>query len=121
MTLVIEASGSITRVAMLLASMLMLASGARAQSSLQVPIQFDFLNPSARSLALGGAFVGLADDATAALVNPAGLIELTLSEVSIEGRYRSFSHPFLTSGRLSGPPTGMGEDRSRRSELREYW
>ena len=112
MTLVVKAPGSIARVAMLLASTLMLASGARAQSSLQVPIQFDFLNPSARSLGLGGAFVGLADDATAALVNPAGLIELTLPEVSVEGRYRSFTHPFLTSGRLSGLPTGMGEDRT---------
>lgn len=33
-----------------------------AQSSLQVPLQFDFLNPGARSLALGSAL----DDATAA-------------------------------------------------------
>ena len=67
---------------------LCLAADASAQSSLQVPIQFDFLNPSARSLALGGAFVGLADDATAALVNPAGLIGLTRKEISIEGRFR---------------------------------
>ncbi|MGH9221349.1 MAG: hypothetical protein ACRD1W_18735, partial [Vicinamibacterales bacterium] len=102
----------IARAALLLAGTLMLASGAQAQSSLQVPIQFDFLNPSARSLAMGGAFVGLADDATAALVNPAGLIELTLPEVSVEGRYRSFQHPFLVSGRLSGLPTGMGEDQT---------
>src|SRR5687768_17014978 len=66
------------------------AGPAAAQSSLQVPIQFDFLNPSARSLALGSAFVGLADDATAALVNPAGLTALTRKEVSLEGRYRRF-------------------------------
>lgn len=102
----------IARAALLLAGTLMLASGAQAQSSLQVPIQFDFLNPSARSLAMGGAFVGLADDATAALVNPAGLIELTLPEVSVEGRYSNFQHPFLVSGRLSGVPTGMGEDQT---------
>jgi long-chain fatty acid transport protein len=102
----------IARAAVLLAGTLTLAGAAHAQSSLQVPIQFDFLNPSARSLALGGAFVGLADDATAALVNPAGLIELTLPEVSVEGRYRSFSNPFLASGRLSGAPTGIGEDQT---------
>lgn len=83
---------------------------ARAQSSLQVPIQFDFLNPGARSLALGGAFVGLADDATAALLNPAGLIELTRPEVSVEGRLRRFVQPMLIGGRLSGQPTGLGED-----------
>jgi hypothetical protein len=78
---------------------------------LQVPIQFDFLNPSARSLALGSAFVALADDATASLVNPAGLIALTRPEVSFEVRYRRFEQPFLTGGRLSGEPTGMGVDR----------
>jgi long-chain fatty acid transport protein len=85
-------------------------SAGRAQQSLQVPIQFDFLNPSARSLALGSAFVGLADDATAALVNPAGLIALSAKEVSIEGRYRRFTQPFLVAGRLSGTTTGKGQD-----------
>jgi long-subunit fatty acid transport protein len=87
-----------------------LAHPAAAQSSLQVPIQFDFLNPSARSLALGSAFVGLADDATAALVNPAGLIQLTRKEVSVEGRFRHLEQPFLVGGRLSGRPTGQGQD-----------
>jgi hypothetical protein len=87
-----------------------LAHPAAAQSSLQVPIQFDFLNPSARSLALGSAFVGLADDATAALVNPAGLIQLTRKEISIEGRFRRLEQPFLAGGRLSGRPTGQGQD-----------
>jgi long-subunit fatty acid transport protein len=87
-----------------------LAHPAAGQSSLQVPIQFDFLNPSARSLALGSAFVGLADDATAALVNPAGLIQLTRKELSIEGRFRHLKQPFLVGGRLSGPTTGKGQD-----------
>ena len=87
-----------------------LAHPAAAQSSLQVPIQFDFLNPSARSLALGSAFVGLADDATAALVNPAGLVQLTRKEISIEGRFRHLEQPFLAAGRLSGQPTGQGQD-----------
>jgi long-chain fatty acid transport protein len=81
-----------------------------AQQSLQVPVQFDFLNPSARSLALGSAFVGLADDATASLVNPAGLVALTLKEVSLEGRYRRFTQPYLVGGRLSGALTGKGQD-----------
>ncbi len=90
--------------------MLLWAAAAHAQQSLQVPIQFDFLNPSARSLALGGAFVGLADDATAALVNPAGLIALTRKEVSLEGRYRRFTQPYLVGGRLSGAVTGTGQD-----------
>ena len=87
-----------------------LAPNAWAQSSLQVPIQFDFLNPSARSLGLGGAFVGLADDATAALVNPAGLVSLTQKEISIEGRFRRVTQPFLVGGRLSGDVTRRGQD-----------
>ena len=86
------------------------AAPAEAQSSLQVPIQFDFLSPGARSLALGSAFVGLADDATAAWVNPAGLLEITKPEISVEGRYRRLDQPFLASGRLSGPTTGIGQD-----------
>ena len=94
----------------LVAAALCLAADASAQSSLQVPIQFDFLNPSARSLALGGAFVGLADDATAALVNPAGLVSLTRREVAIEGRFRSTTQSFLAGGRLSGNITGKGQD-----------
>lgn len=36
-------------------------------------LQFRFGNPGARSMALGGAFLGLADDATAPVVNPAGM------------------------------------------------
>ena len=39
-------------------------------------IPFSFSNPGARSLGMGGAFVGLADDATAAYTNPAGLTQL---------------------------------------------
>jgi hypothetical protein len=90
--------------------MLSTTDAAVAQSSLQVPIQFDFLNPGARSVALGSAFVGLADDATAALVNPAGLVELTRKEISVEGRFRRFEQPFLVGGRLSGVVTGLGQD-----------
>ena len=86
------------------------STGAAAQSSLQVPLQFDFLNPGARSLALGSAFVGLADDATSAFTNPAGLSILRFPEVSFEGRYRRIESPFLQSGRLSGTVTNQGVD-----------
>lgn len=52
--------------------------------------QFSFVNPGARSGAMGGAFIGLADDATAAEANPAGLTILTKPEVSFEYRYSEF-------------------------------
>lgn len=81
-----------------------------AQSSLQIPLQFDFINPGARSMAMGGAFTGVADDATSAFVNPAGLSQLLRKEVTVEFRARRFEQPFLQAGRLSGRHTGLGED-----------
>ena len=48
-------------------------------------VQFSFSNPGARSLGLGGAFVALADDATAAWANPAGLVQITRPR-SVGGR-----------------------------------
>lgn len=102
---------------LLVASVALAPRSVSAQSSLQVPIQFDFLSPGARSLGLGSAFVGLADDATAAWVNPAGLLELSKPEISIEGRYRRLDQPFLVGGRLSGQPTGQGQDTLSRPDF----
>lgn len=59
--------------------------------------QFSFQNPGARSSAMGGAFIGLADDATAAEANPAGLTILTKPEVSFEYRNTQFDNNFLNS------------------------
>ena len=39
-------------------------------------VDFDFSQPGARSRGIGSAFVGAADDATAAVTNPAGLVQL---------------------------------------------
>lgn len=59
---------------------------------------------------MGGAFVALADDATAAYSNPAGLTLLSRREVSVE--VRSWDANFLVTerGRISGTPTGEGID-----------
>lgn len=48
--------------------------------------RFNMINPGARSLALAGAFISLADDATAAQANPAGLSYLLKREYFIELR-----------------------------------
>jgi long-chain fatty acid transport protein len=103
---------------------IVLATGAGAQDSPQ-PIliaQFSFSNPGARSLGLGGAFVALADDATAAWANPAGLIQITTPEVSVEGRYWDYATPTITGGRVRGRPTGVGLDTvdGLRTETAEY-
>jgi len=88
------------------------AASASAQTDVEVnaAVQFNFTSPGARSLALGGAFVGLADDATAAFTNPAGLTTLSKPEVSLEGRGFQYSHLFTSGGRLGGTPSGTGLD-----------
>lgn len=58
-------------------------------------------------MGFAGAFAALADDATAAFANPAGLVQLTKREVSAEMRQWSYSGPFTVGGRLSGSPTGL--------------
>ncbi|MDH3745196.1 MAG: outer membrane protein transport protein, partial [Acidobacteriota bacterium] len=64
----------------------------------------------ARSLGLGGAFLGLADDATAAYANPAGLTQLIAPEVSLEVRSWAYTSLFVESGHAFGEPSGLGID-----------
>ena len=54
--------------------------------------QFNFNNPGARSLGMGGAFVAVADDATAVIANPAGLVILQRPELSAEVKFTRFSN-----------------------------
>lgn len=61
-------------------------------------LQFNFSNPGARSLGLAGAFTARADDATAVYANPAGLIQLSQPELSLELRGWEFSSRFLDGG-----------------------
>jgi long-subunit fatty acid transport protein len=61
-------------------------------------LQFNFGNPGARSLGMGGAFLGLADDASAAEANPAGLTILRKPEVSVEIRNYVEQQIFTTTG-----------------------
>ena len=44
-----------------------------------------------------GAFIGLADDATAAYTNPAGLTVLTKPEVSVEHKWGKYTNPVNNS------------------------
>ncbi len=93
--------------------LLLVAGGAvSAQTNAEVNagLQFNFSTPGARSLGLGGAFVGLADDATAAFTNPAGLTILTRPEVSLEGRSWTYTHETPIRGRAFGTPSEIGVD-----------
>ena len=61
-------------------------------------ITFNFANPGARSMGMGGAFLGLADDASAAEANPAGLTILRKTEISLEARNYRNSQTVAVSG-----------------------
>ena len=81
--------------AVVLASILPRAAAAQAGGSAPEvgfsSIPFQFFPPGARSLAMGATFVGIADDATAAASNPAGLVILTKPEASAHGRFTRFA------------------------------
>jgi long-chain fatty acid transport protein len=53
--------------------------------------QFNFNNPGARALGMGGAFVAVADDATAVIANPAGLVILQRPEISAEAKFTRYT------------------------------
>jgi long-chain fatty acid transport protein len=67
-------------------------------------VKFNFGNPGARSLAMGGAFIALADDATAAEANPAGLTILRQPEVSVEGRNFKILQDYTIGGVIPDRP-----------------
>ena len=106
------------RIPCLAAALALLATlGASAQpstntASTSFQVDLNLSNPGARSLALGGAFVALADDATAAFANPAGLTNLSRPEVSAEGRHWKYTHVYPNGGHAFGPASGIGIDQT---------
>lgn len=76
------------------------ATTARAQTNERVWEELDFrlVAPGARAAGMGKTFVGLADDATAAFSNPAGLSNLLEEEVSFEFQAVRIKHERLVPG-----------------------
>ena len=72
----------------------LIAGNLFAQSNERVyeELDFRFVTPGARAVAMGKTFVGLADDATAAYSNPAGLSNLLQSEISFEFNTTDITH-----------------------------
>lgn len=93
-------------------AVMLLAASGMAWGQSQQGVRFNLSTPGARSLAMGGAFLGLADDATAAYTNPAGLTNLMIggSEVAVEFRQWDYSTSFIERGNLLGKPLGIGLD-----------
>jgi len=67
---------------------------------------FNFSNPGARPSAMGGAFIGLAQDASAAASNPAGLTFLTKKQVYVE--YKNMYTPVVRLSAFDSMLTGFG-------------
>jgi long-subunit fatty acid transport protein len=84
-----------------------------AQTNLETNagVQFNFSTPGAGNMALGGAFLALAFDASAAYTNPAGLTTITQPEALIEARHWTYTHVFTDRGRIAGQePINIGFD-----------
>lgn len=81
------------------------AAGSSAQTNERIyeNLDFRFVTPGARAVGMGKAFVGLADDATAAYSNPAGLSNLLAKEFSFEFQGSGIHHERLTSLVPGGP------------------
>jgi hypothetical protein len=88
------------------------AADAGGQSQSETGIHFNLSTPGARSLGMGGAFLALSDDATAAYTNPAGLTNLLVGgpEVAIEVRRWKYSNTNIDGGHVLGTPTNQGVD-----------
>lgn len=77
----------------LLTILLFMSVGAWAQQ-VEVSSTLNPVGSGARATGMGGAFIGVADDATAASWNPAGLIHLEKPEISLVGVYLSRSQTY---------------------------
>ena len=75
-----------------LAAALLTAGRSSAQTNTEnfAQFRFNFNNPGARATGIGGAFMSIADDATASEANPAGLTTLLKPELSLEGKAIQF-------------------------------
>jgi len=77
---------------------------AQPLSRIEIPSSFNPVGSGARALGMGGAFIAVADDATAASWNPSGLIQLEDPEMSIVGAgfYREEDLDFGTNPEANG-------------------
>lgn len=93
-------SRSWSRLAVLLG--IAIATQARGQTNEELfsEFQFNFSPPGAKSAAMGRAFIGQADDASTAVTNPAGLINL--KDVQF---YAEFKHTDVSLQRFQVPET----------------
>ena len=83
---------------------------------IEIPSSLNPVGSGARALGMGGAFIAVADDATAASWNPGGLIQLETPEFSLAGAFfqRTEYDNFGTH------PEASGSDRIRESNINYF-
>lgn len=92
----------------LLAALAAPSARAQLESSALAKVQVNVANPGGKSLAMGGAFVALADDASAAFANPAGLAQLASWQAGASVKAFRFTPDFDTRY-FEARPQGNGE------------
>lgn len=85
--------------------------------------QFNFSTPGARASAMGRGFIGLADDATAAISNPAGLVILRQLQVYFEFKHNDLRvrRPALVDSLFTGQTSTFGETTDSLSFFNIAW
>lgn len=88
-------------------SIALLPCGAAAQTNERIyeELDFRFVTPGARAVGMGHTFIGLADDATAANSNPAGLSNLLEPEFSVEFNLTKIRHHRFVPAESGEPQT----------------
>jgi len=83
---------------------IVITTQARGQTNEELfsEFQFNFSPPGAKSAAMGRAFIGQADDASTAVTNPAGLVNLKDVQV-----YAEFKHTDLSVQRFQVPRSDL--------------
>jgi uncharacterized protein UPF0164 len=95
----------------LLSAFLLLAMGHQARAASGFAGEFLALGAGARALALGGAYVALADDATAGYWNPAGLVDVRQRQLHVMHAERfagMVAHDCLALARAAQRGRGFG-------------
>jgi len=73
---------------------LMLGTGVAQAQQIEISSSLNPVGSGARATGMGGAFIGVADDATAASWNPAGLVQLEKPEFSLVYAYQNNSQKY---------------------------
>ena len=88
---------------LLISIIIVFSCNAFAQFDLSLGPDWNFTGVGARAAGMGGAFIGVADDATAVIWNPGGLTQLYRPEASIV----TILLPPLSVKVIPGPPLNL--------------